>query len=151
MTKDSTPKNEHEERITILVDVFVPDHPDRTNTPIFAHSRRVLIANNPNECCEVCGIKEDLELHHEHVEWCDSDGVDWEKIKKDVPDFNWDGFNPDAPETFIDSVFNANRVLCKKHHTGKDHGIHYLPYPIWQMQKYKKDTFVFSPDEESSK
>ena len=151
MTKDSTPKNEHEERITILVDVFVPDHPDRTNTPIFAHSRRVLIANNPHACCEVCGIKEDLELHHEHVEWCDSDGVDWEKIKKDVPDFNWDGFNPDAPETFIDSVFNANRVLCKKHHTGKDHGIHYLPYPIWQMQKYKKDTFVFSPDEESSK
>ena len=151
MVDTTVPKGEHEEKITISVDVFVPDHPDRTNTPIFAHSRRVLIANNPNACCEVCGIKEDLELHHEHVEWCDSDGVDWEKIKKDVPDFNWDGFNPDAPETFIDSVFNANRVLCKKHHIGKDHGIHYLPYPIWQMQKYKKDTFVFSPDEESSK
>jgi hypothetical protein len=153
MIKDKCPKNEHEEKITISVDVFVPDHPDRTNTPIFSHSRKVLISGNPNAACEVNNgeCEGGLELHHDWVEWCDSDGVDWEKVKAAVPDFNWDGFNPDAPETFIDSVFNAKRVLCKKHHTGKDHGIHYLPYPIWQMQKFKRNDFVFSPDEESSK
>ena len=143
------PPHEHEEKITVSVDVFVPDHPDRTSTPIFAHARRVLISQNPKAVCEInLNCEGGLELHHSWVEWCDSDGVDWEKVKLDVPEFDWASFDPSKPETFIDSVFNAKRVLCKKHHTGKDHGIHYLPYPIWQMQKYKRKDFVFSPDEE---
>ena len=142
------PANEHEQKLTLSVDIFIPDHPDRTNTPIFDASRRLLISGNPLANCEVCGAKEDLELHHNHVEWCDSDGVDWDKVKKDVPGFDWATFDPAKPEMFIDSTFNANRVLCKKHHTGKDHGIHMMPLPTWQMQKYKRADFVFSPDEE---
>jgi hypothetical protein len=144
----NTPKNEHEQKMTVSVDVFVPDHPDRTESPIFAKARKQLISDNPNACCEVCGIKKDLELHHDIVEWCDADGVNWDKLKKLYPDFDWKNFDPSRPETFVDSVYNARRVLCKKHHTGKDHGIHYLPYPIWQMQKHKRDDFIFSPDEE---
>ena len=27
-------------------------------------------------------------------------------------------------------------LLCKKHHTGKDEGIHDLPHPLWIWQKY---------------
>jgi hypothetical protein len=138
---------EHEQKITIQVDVFVPDHPDRTTTPIFAHSRKQLISDNPDACCEACGSKEDLELHHALVEWCDSDGVDWDKVKLSAPEFDWGTFDPAHPETFIDSTRNAKQVLCKKHHTGQDHGIHYLPYPMWQMQKHKKESFVFAPDE----
>ena len=144
----NTPANEHEQKLTVSIDIFVPDHTDRANTPIFEHSRKQLIVDNKMACCEVCGSTEELELHHEHVEWCDSDGVDWGKVRADVPSFDWASFDPAHPEMFIDSTFNANRVLCKKHHTGKDHGIHYLPYPIWQMQKYKRVDFVFSPDEE---
>lgn len=143
------PKNEHEQKLTVSVDVFVPDHPDRTETPIFAKARRQLISGNPNACCYICGGKENLELHHDIVEWCDADGIDWDKMRSLYPDFGWSNFDPMHLETFIDSAFNARLVLCKKHHTGKDHGIHYLPYPIWLMQKHKRADFIFSPDEET--
>lgn len=141
------PANEHEQKLTISVDVFVPDHPDRTESAVFRHARKVLIENNPEACCEVCGAKETLELHHSVIEWCDANGVDWQKVKKSVPAFDWETFDESKPETFIDSIFNANVVLCKKHHTAKDHGIHMLPYPTWLMQKHKRDDFIFSPDE----
>lgn len=148
------PANEHELKRTITIDVFVPDHPDRTGTPIFEATRRELIVKNPSAKCEVdnedCDHTHPLELHHNHVEWCDSNGVDWDLVKRDVPDFDWATFDPAHPETFIDSKWNANRVLCKKHHTGTDHGIHMLDYPTWQMQKYKRRDFIFSPDEENN-
>jgi hypothetical protein len=38
-------------------------------------------------------------------------------------------------------------VLCEKHHRGKDHGIHVLPYPIWIMQREQRADFTFAPDE----
>jgi|WetSurMetagenome_2_1015567.scaffolds.fasta_scaffold332919_2 hypothetical protein len=144
----TTPQNEHEQKLTISIDIFVPDHPDRTESSVFAKARHQLISGNPHACCYVCGTKESLELHHDIVEWCDADGIDWEKMKSLYPEFGWSNFDPSHPETFIDSAFNARLVLCKKHHTGKDHGIHYLPYPIWQMQRYKRADFIFSPDEE---
>lgn len=142
------PKNEHEQRLTLSVDIFIPDHPDRSNTPIFEATRRKIISHNSEARCWICGTKEGLELHHNFIEWCDSDGVDWEKVKIDCPDFDWVNFNPANPETFIDSEWNANLVLCKKHHTGKDHGIHMLPYPTWLMQRHKRQDFIFSPDEQ---
>lgn len=152
MENHEIPKGEHEQRMTISIDVFVPDHPDRTESPIFRHTRDKLIKDNSMAVCEVnnadCDHDHPLELHHDMVEWCDSEGVDWDKIKKDCPEFPWETFDPAHPEQFIDSEFNAKRVLCKKHHTGKDHGIHFLPMPIWQMQKYKRDDFILTPDEE---
>jgi hypothetical protein len=145
-------KNEHEQKRTLTVDVFIPDHPDRSNTPIFEATRRELITHNPEAKCEVdnghCDHDHPLELHHKHVEWCDSNGVDWEKVKQEIPDFPWATFDPSKPETFIDSKWNAKQVLCKKHHTGVGHGIHCLDGPTWQMQKLQKADFVFSPDEE---
>ena len=144
---------EHEQKLTIKVDVYVPDHADRTATAIFNKTRRKLIENNPSAKCAVdnghCDHDNPLELHHQHVEWCDSNGVDWDKIKALVPDFDWAGFDPKYPETFIDSEWNANLVLCRKHHIGVDHGIHMLPFPTWAMQRVQKADFVFSPDEES--
>ena len=141
---------EHEQRETISIDIFVPDHPDRTESPQFRRARALLIGNNPNACCEVCAKKDSpdspLELHHDIVEWCDAEGVDWDRMRVMYPDFDWSTFQ--TPADFIDSAYNARRVLCKKHHTGRDHGIHMLPYPIWQMQKHKRQDFVFSPDEE---
>lgn len=146
------PTNEHEQKRTLTIDVFIPDHPDRSNTPVFEKTRRALI--QPESKCEIdnadCDYSKPLELHHNVVEWADSLGVDWEKIKHTVPDFDWSSFDPAHPETFIDSHWNANRVLCKKHHTGEDHGIHCMDYPTWQMQKFKRDDFIMTPDEEKS-
>lgn len=145
-----TPAGEHEQRLTLSVDIFVPDHPDRTTTPIFAATRRKLIEHNPDACCYICGTTEGLELHH-RIEWCDSNAVDFKKVAELVPEFDWSKFDQDHPETFIDSEYNANVIVCKKHHIGKDHGIHTLPIGLWILQKVKKDDFVFSPDEESVK
>jgi hypothetical protein len=144
---DVSVKGEHLQKQTLTVQVFIPDHPDRTTTPIFAATRRKLIEHNPDACCEICGTKDSLELHHQHVEWCDSTAVDWDKVSKEVPEFDWVSFDQSKPETFIDSEWNARLVLCKKHHTGLDHGIHMLPYPLFLLQKVKKADFIFSPDE----
>jgi len=38
-------------------------------------------------------------------------------------------------------------LLCKKHHTGKDEGIHNLPFGLWELQRYLKDGVKFSPIE----
>jgi hypothetical protein len=153
VAKVTVPVGEHEQKITVQVDVFVPDHPDRTESPIFRKARKLLIEDNPNACCfvnnEECDHDHPLELHHAIVEWCDADGIDWDKMKTLYPDFDWSTFDADHPEIFIDSAYNARLVLCKKHHTGQDHGIHFLPFPVWQMQKHKRASFIFSPDEEA--
>ncbi len=141
------PIGEHEQKLTLSVDIYVPDHPDRTTTPIFAATRCKLIENNPDACCYICGCKTSLELHHAVIEWCDSLAVDWQKVALDVHGFDWKSFDETKVETFIDSEHNANMVLCKEHHTGKNHGIHCLPGPIWKLQKYKRNNFTFSPDE----
>ena len=143
----SNPPNEHLQKQTLTVQVYVPDHPDRTTSNVFAKTRRKLIENNPEACCFICGTKDGLELHHEVVEWCDAGAVDWTKVEAEVPDFPWSTFDPDHPETFIDSEWNAKLVLCKKHHTGADHGIHMLPITLWRLQKLERADFIFSPDE----
>ena len=138
---------EHLQKQTLTVQVYVPDHPDRTTTPIFAATRRTLIETNPDACCYICGGKDDLELHHYWVEWCDSGAVDWKKVADLVPEFDWAHFDPEHPETFIDSEHNAKLVVDKKHHIGADHGIHSMPYGLWLLQKLKREDFVFSTDE----
>ncbi len=141
----------HLQKQTLTVQVFVPDHPDRSTSPTFVATRRKLIEHNPAAKCFVdnkhCDHEHPLELHHSVVEWCDAGAVAWDLVAELVPDFDWSTFNPATPESFIDSEWNANLVLCKKHHIGKDHGIHTLPYPLWRLQRLAKESFVFSPDE----
>ncbi len=153
-TNMNAPAHEHLQRRTLAIAVYIPDHPERANTPVFERTRRKLITHNPHARCAVdnehCDREHPLELHHAHVEWCDSNGVDWDKVKSRVPDFDWNHFDPAQPENFIDSEWNANVVLCKRHHTGIDHGIHCLDGPTWQMQMWKRADFVFSPDEEAA-
>jgi hypothetical protein len=138
---------EHEQRLTLTVDIFVPDHPDRSESPVFRRARKLLIEDNPAAKCWIDNSQCDggLELHHFFIEWCDADGVDWDRVRALYPDFDWSTFK--EPADFVDSAYNARLVLCKKHHTGKDHGIHLLPYPVWLMQAHKRADFVFSPDE----
>lgn len=150
---------EHELKSTLSVDVYAPDHPDRTGTPIFDATRKKLIGDNAGTKCEFnnhhCDLDHPLELHHKHVEWCRSNSIDWGNMDDlgfaalvaDVPEFPWNTLDPSKPEMFIDSEYNACQVLCKKHHTGKDHGKHSLDEPTWISQKYQKASFTFSPDE----
>ena len=139
-------ENEHEQKETITVDRFYYNHPPRKESSLFRHTKHQLIVVEDTPCW-ICGSKMSREVHHMTVEWADAEAVDWSEdsnIRKDFPNFPWAAFQ--EPEDFVDSRWNM-RVLCKKHHIGKDHGIHALPYPIFQIQRYKKADFVFSPDE----
>jgi hypothetical protein len=99
--------------------------------------------------CFICGTLNDLEAHHCHIEWAMTNAVDWDKMRELHPNFDWSTF--EKQEDFVDSEYNT-MMLCEKHHRRKNHGIHNLPYPIWIMQKYKRDDFdmdasdgVFNP------
>ena len=136
-------KKEHEFKQTLTVDIYYPDHPPRTESSTYRASHRYLI-KTLDLPCEVCGSKENRETHHMFCEWADAEAVDWNKMKRLHPDFNWEQFKD--PEDFVDSTYNLV-VLCMDHHRGKDKGIHMLPYPIWQAQKFLRDDFVFEPGE----
>ncbi len=135
---------EHELHESIQIDIFYPDHVQRTESKLFAKTKHHLI-HELDTPCWICGSKEKREVHHFHLEWADANGVDIDKLKLAHPNFDWTTFNEITD--FVDSEYNM-MVLCEKHHRARDHGIHLLPYPIWIMQKYQKSDFVFSPDEE---
>ncbi len=64
--------------------------------------------------------------------------------------FDWKAFDPEKPETFVDSMANM-LVLNAKFHRHKDHGIHEMTFPEWQFQAWpRKAGFIFTPDEEVS-
>jgi hypothetical protein len=135
-------KNTHEVKETLEVDVLYPDHVQRTASALFEKSRRHIIEQQKTPCM-VCGTNKDLELHHWFVEWAYSDAVDWDKMKKLHPDFDWATFKEAAD--FVDSEYNL-RVLCQKHHRAKFYGIHMIPFPNWYFQLAKRDDFDFSPE-----
>lgn len=61
--------------------------------------------------------------------------------------FDWQAFDPDKPETLVDSMANM-LVLHEKFHRGKNHGIHEQTLPVFIFQAFpRKDGFVYSPDE----
>ncbi len=61
--------------------------------------------------------------------------------------FDWRAFDPEHPETFVDSMENM-LVLHAKYHRHKDHGIHMMSMAVWIFQAMPRvPGFVFSPDE----
>jgi len=142
----SAPLHEHLVHETITIDVFYPDHPPRTESRVFAATKRHW--HHLGAACDVCGAKDRVEIHHKFIEWADSEGVDWDKVRAAHPAFDWSTFKEAAD--FIDSVYNTE-PLCEKHHRGPaPHGKHLTPEPIWNMQKYQKAGFVYALDEVES-
>lgn len=138
MSSNTAPSSDrHEVKETITVDVWYPGHDPRTTSSTFNHTSHQLIDVNDTPCW-ICGSKSDREVHHFYIEWAYANAIDWDKVKAEHPDFDWVNFK-DA-EDFVDSVYNM-KVLCQTHHRGKNHGIHMIPYPIWQVQKFIKDDF----------
>lgn len=141
---------DHEEKEIIEVDVFAPGHEKRMASALFEKTRKKQLTLTP--VCWICGrtAKESghpLEAHHRTVEWQFAKGdIDWEKVKADYPHFDWDSFDPEKdPYKFVDDMTAQGLILCKEHHTGKDTGIHDVPFPIWIMQRYLKSGTKWSP------
>jgi hypothetical protein len=146
----------HEEKLTLLVDVLLPGHDERVTTPLFVRSREALEAREGGRCW-MCGCTAaeagPLEAHHHPIERSLANMVDWVAFALDAKTgrygphaaaFDWLGFDPADPYTFVDDMTVNGLLLCKAHHTGKDSGIHYLPYPLWLAQAYGREGYQFT-------
>jgi hypothetical protein len=61
--------------------------------------------------------------------------------------FDWAAFDPEKPETIVDSMQNM-LVINKKYHRSPTHGIHHLSLPAWIFQAFPRvNGFVFTKDE----
>ena len=145
----------HEEKETLKVEVFIPEHAARGGaTPLFNHSRDALIARDGGRCW-VCQRNAEeagpLEAHHYPVERCLAEAVDWSVgslIRRDFPLFDWAAFDrANDIYFFVDDMRVNGKLLCKDHHTHGDTGIHTLPHPLWVAQRYAKEGYQFTPDE----
>lgn len=150
----------HEQKETLVVDINIPGHEERTTTPLFLHSKKALIAREGGRCF-TCGRTAEesghpLEAHHHPVERSMSNMIDWDLFRSEcqagmwgthAEAFDWSKFDPADPYSFVDDMNVNGLLLCKAHHTGKDEGIHDMPYPLWIAQKYGKEGYQFSPTE----
>lgn len=145
----------HEERETLSVDVLLPGHAARVTTPLFTRTRHELLTREGARCY-VCGCTADevgpLEAHHHPIERCFAEAIDWgpaSRVRRDFPAFDWAAFDRAGqdPYLFVDDMRTNGLLLCKAHHTGKDEGIHDLPFPIWIAQRYGREGYRFSAAE----
>lgn len=61
--------------------------------------------------------------------------------------FDWSAFDPEHPETFVDSPQNM-LVLHERFHRAVGHGIHHSSMPVFIFQAFpRKPGFVYMPDE----
>lgn len=140
----------HEQKETLTVDVYIPGHEPRTTTSLFSKSRKILLESQDR--CYICGDTAEqagspLEAHHHPIERSFAEMIDWSEgslIRKDFPHFDWTNFDENDPYKFVDDMTVNGLILCKTHHTGKNTGIHDLPYPIWIAQRYGKSGYKFS-------
>ncbi|WP_416052738.1 hypothetical protein [Cupriavidus basilensis] len=175
--------HEHEVNESVSQDVFYPDHPPRTESATFRHTKKA--GHAAKLPCAISGHTEGTEYHHVFCEWAFTDAVDWRTVRgvaigeiatlpvldlaTDQPTgdtfdakqsllyilvtlaaargFDWHAFDPEKPETFIDSMANM-LVLHSKFHRLKGHGIHSETLPVWIFQAFPRvPGFIYSADE----
>jgi hypothetical protein len=141
----------HEQTETLTVDVNIPGHEERTTTALFRNSKKALVLRESGRCF-ICGCNAEetghpMEAHHHPIERSMANMIDWELVKPFFPHFDWSSFDPADPYTFVDDMTVNGLLLCKAHHTGKDEGIHDMPYPLWIAQKFGREGYQFSPIE----
>lgn len=151
----------HEETKTLSVDVNIPEHADRTETSLYRNSREamflfpplIVFRAKPGECfiCQKTEeeLGEPLQSHHFGIERCyaEAENIDWDLVARDFPSFDWATFDPKRPYQFVDDMTAQGLPLCLEHHIGKYTGIHFLPMPLWLMQRYLPNGYQFSPNE----
>lgn len=72
------PAGEHEVHETFTVDIFYPDHDDRTESSVFRETKRKGHAADLR--CSFSGQKHP-EYHHCFVEWADTNAIDWHALR----------------------------------------------------------------------
>ncbi|WP_047236634.1 hypothetical protein [Chromobacterium subtsugae] len=73
------PANEHAHHDTLAEDVFYPDHPPRTESATFRHTKAA--GHAARLPCAISGHTEGTEYHHLLCEWAFSGAVDWRTVR----------------------------------------------------------------------
>lgn len=150
----------HEEKETLKVDVELPGHAPRVETPLFSKTReeRLKIDNR----CWICGKTAEeagspLQLHHFPIERSLAEGVDFHRVQADceagmwgepAKNFDWNTFwSKGDVYLFVDDMTVNGLPLCEPHHIGADAGIHMLPHPLWVVQRYLQDGYQYTDKE----
>jgi hypothetical protein len=142
----------HEQKITMVVDINLPDHEERVTTSKFLHTKKALIDKVDGRCW-ICGRNEQesgfpMEAHHSPIERSLANAVDFSLVRQDYSDFDWKSFdaNNDVYD-FVDDMTVNGVLLCKTHHTGVNSGIHTMPHPLWVIQRYLKEGYIYTSTE----
>ena len=150
----------HAEIETLKVAVLIPEHVERSATPLFHRTRLALIEREGGRCW-ICGrteveCGEPLEAHHHPIERCLAGMIDFARLRADceagvygphAQGFDWGGFDGSDPYVFVDDMRVNGLLLCREHHTVADEGIHALPGPLWLAQRYVRAGVRFTPTE----
>ena len=174
--------HEHLVKETVVEVEYYPDHPPRTESSTFRHTKAE--GHKAGLRCAISG-RPNPEYHHVFCEEADMAAVDWVAVKAiatgeiteipvldDLTDqptgetfpveqsavwlickiteargFDWHAFEPEKPETFVDSMQNM-LPLSAKFHRSAVHGIHHRTLPTFVFQAYpRRAGFIFTPDE----
>lgn len=149
-------------------------HPPRKSSPLYVKTHHALVYVKLTPC-DICALLPDHtgkfvekdpggiayvnETHHNHIEDADFMGVDIKRVMADFPNWDWTKVDLSNNATFF-NVGDAEaqmRVICSVHHRATrplpDHrgilgvGIHHIPYPIWQLQRWQQPQYpLFVPD-----
>ncbi|WP_125206434.1 hypothetical protein [Capsulimonas corticalis] len=124
----------HTQSVTLHILECVPSHEPRETDPHYHvfNAARLRMKKMGLLKCWSCGTTENIELHHDKVEYSLQNGVDLSKFEELYPEFNIH-----SDEDFKNWIEGEGNLLplCKLHHTGIL-GIHVIPYPQWQILRY---------------
>lgn len=129
----------HMEVVHLFYQQYVPTHGARADDPhyrLFEAARRRLKAAGKLLCWR-CGTTENIQLHHNLVEWCCENAVDYRKFAHRYPELM-----PEcSEEDFLRAIESEGGTLplCQPCHTGKGTGIHYVPGPVWNIGGLEKE------------
>lgn len=121
--------------------VITPEHAERTESEEFVKTKKTLKKDDHYHCW-ICNSEEHLQVHHFGCEWSLEADCDFDKLKDLLMLFDFYGYShsmKDIPLTSVDDIRNM-LVLCQRHHTHPENGIHEITFPVWISQKWAKDT-----------
>lgn len=119
--------------------VITPAHAKRKESKEFRASKKRLRQDGHYKCW-VCNSTTTLQVHHYGGEWSLQSDFAMDLLKQFLLEWDVYGYSRlmiNLPLTTVDDVRNM-MVLCQKHHTGKEHGIHEITFPVWITQKIAK-------------
>ncbi len=129
----------HIEVVHLVFQQWIPSHGTRKDDKHYKifNAARARLKRAGKLICWRCGATEGIQIHHNLVEWCAANGVDFEKFYHKYPEL----MTECTEEAFLDAIEGEGGTLplCQPCHTGKSEGIHYVPQPIWNLGTYWKD------------